>query len=133
MHTGTRLDRVIDSPLIPQLDQLLDGLIERHNLATLLGSLVIAVPPVDGAVLLLLSTDDHDVVVQSQLRSADLLLHGVSADVDVGVDVLLAERGLDLLDVVVGAGHDGNDHDLARRQPEWPATGEVLGEDAAGC
>jgi hypothetical protein len=48
------------------------------------------------------------------------------------VNVLLAERGLNLLDVVIGAGHDRDDHDLARRQPERPATGEVLSKDAAG-
>ena len=109
------LNFVLCSSLIPQLNELLNGLIKRNNLTTLLRSLVITVSPVDGPCLLLFSTDDHNKIVKSQLCCTDLLLHSVAADVDVSVDVLLAKGSLDLLDIVVGTRHDGNDHDLTRR------------------
>lgn len=132
-HSVVHLHLVLNPSLISQLDKLLNCLIKWDDLTTLLRSLVITVPPVDRAVLLLFSTDDHNKVVESQLSGTDLLLHSISANVDVGVDVLLAERSLDLLDVVVSAGHDGDDHNLARRQPERPASSKVLSENAEFC
>jgi len=132
-HGIIHLHLILNPSLVPQLDELLDSLVKWDDLATLLRSLVVAVSPVDSAVLLLFSTNDHDEVVESQLCGTDLLLHSISADVDVGVDVLFAERSLDLLDVVISAGHDGDDHNLARRQPEWPTSGKVLSENAEIC
>lgn len=127
----TTLNRVLNPPLIPQLDQLLHRLIKRHNLTSLLRRLIISVSPIDRTLLLLLGADDHDEVVQRQLRSADLLLHRVARHVDVGVEFLRAQDGLHFTHVVVGRRHDGDDHDLARGEPEGPAAGEVFGYDAA--
>lgn len=121
------LHRILNPPLIPEQHQLPHRLIQWHNLAALLTRLIIPIPPVHSAVRLLLRTHDDDVIVQRQLRGADLLLHGVAADVDVGVDVLLAQYGLHFFDVVDCAGHDGDDHDLAWGEPEGPAAGEVFG------
>jgi hypothetical protein len=60
----------------------------------------------------------------------NLLLHRISGDVDVGVEALGTQLLLDFLHIVVDCGHDGHHEHLARREPEWPATGEVLGENA---
>ena len=133
-HTHTRyLNLVLQPPLILQSHKLLNHLVQRDNLTTLLALLIISVPNINSPVLALLGTNDDDEVVQRELRSADLLLHGVARDVDVGVETLGAETLLDFLDVVVDSGHDGDDHDLAGGDPEGPAAGEVLGEDTVRC
>ena len=133
MHTRTKhSDLILQPPLVLQLDKLLNDLIQRDNLTTLLALLIISVPDVDSPVLALLGTNHDDEVVQRKLSSADLLLHGVARDVDVGVEALGAEACLDFLDVVVDGGHDGDDHNLAGGDPEGPATGKVLGEDTVG-
>jgi hypothetical protein len=120
------LNLVVQTPLIPQLDQLLHRLIERHNLPALLRRLVIPIPPIHSARTLFLRANYHDEIVQRQLRRANLLLHRISTDVDVGVESLFAQHGLHFLDVVVCTGHYGDDHDLAGGQPEGPAAREVF-------
>jgi hypothetical protein len=45
------------------------------------------------------------------------------------VEMAFAEGSLDFLDIIVCTRHDGNDHDLTRREPERPSTGEVLCKD----
>jgi hypothetical protein len=123
------LKRTAQSPLIPQALHELNSLVNRHELTHLLGLRDITVTDVDRTALLLLRTNNHDEVVLRELASADLLLHGVAGDIDVGVEVVRAELLLELLAVVVGAGHDGDDEDLAGREPEGPLTAEVLGEN----
>jgi hypothetical protein len=125
------LNLVLNVTLIPQLDELLYRLIKRYNDTSLLCLLVVTVPPVNSPSLLFLGTDDHDEVIKCKLCCADLLLHGVAADIDIGMKVMFAECSLHFLDVVVGAWHDRNDHDLARREPERPSTGKVLCEDTS--
>lgn len=61
--TQIDLDLVLQSTLVPQLDQLLNSFVERYNDATLLRLLVITVSPVDSPSSLFLSTDNHDEVV----------------------------------------------------------------------
>ena len=68
----------------------------------------------------------EDEVILLDLPRADLLLQRVAADVDVAVETRLVEDALDLLDVLVGRLHDGDDEDLARREPEGPLAGEVF-------
>jgi hypothetical protein len=100
-------------PLVPQRLHKLNSLINRHELAHLLSLRNVAVADVHRAALLLLCADDHDEVVLRELTGANLLLHGVAGDVNIGVEVVRAELLLQLLAVVVGAGHDGHDENLA--------------------
>lgn len=119
----------LELSLISQSLHLLDGDIERNELTQLLRGRVVSVSDVDGARLLLLSTDDEDEVILGELASTDLLLHGVTGDINVCVHALVAEDSLQLLNVVVGGRHDGDNEDLAGREPEWPLAGKVLGEN----
>jgi hypothetical protein len=119
----------LELSLISQSLHLLDGNIKRNELTQLLGGRVISVSDVDSAGLLLLSTDNEDEVVLGELTGTDLLLHGVTGNIDISVHTLAAEQSLELLDVVVDSRHDGDNEDLARRKPEWPLAGKVLGEN----
>ncbi len=51
---------VLQSPLIPQFGEALQGLSERNQLAHLLGGLVVPVADVDGAGFLFLGADDFE-------------------------------------------------------------------------
>lgn len=68
-------------------------------------------------------------VVLGQLSSTDLLLHGVAADVNVHVHLVVAENTLQLLDVVVHSGHDRHDENLSRAEPERPLSAKVLNKN----
>lgn len=127
------LELILQPPLIPQGNQLLHHLIQRNNLPSLLAFLIIPIPHISSLILLLLCTHHNDEIVQRELRGANFLLHRVAADVDVGVEAFGAEARLDFFNVIVYGGHDRDDHDLAGGDPEGPAAGEVLGEDAAGA
>lgn len=72
---------------------------------------------------LLLTKDE---VVLCQLPSADLLLQGIRANVDIDVHVLGLEDALDLFRIFIITNTDGNDEDLSGAQPEWPLPGKVL-------
>src|SRR5689334_6624643 len=72
----------------------------------------------------------EDEVILLKLSGTDLLLHGVSADVDVHVQLIAAEDCLQLLDVVVDSRHDGHDQDLTGTDPERPLATKVLDQDS---
>lgn len=66
---------VLKSPLVVQALQLLNGLLQRNELAHLLRGWVVTVTDVDGAGIAFLGAQDEDEVVQRELTCADLLLH----------------------------------------------------------
>lgn len=112
-----------------QLQHLLQSICERNQLSLGLGSLVVSVSDVYRSGLLLGSSNDENVVVLLELSLTNLLGHGVGSNINVAVKAVLAELGLDLLDVVVGADHDWDDHDLTGREPERPLSGVMLSQD----
>jgi hypothetical protein len=63
-----------------------------------LSSRVVAITNINSARISLLRTQHEDKVVQRKLTSANLLLHGVAAEIGVGVEALLAELLLNGLD-----------------------------------
>lgn len=68
-------------------------------------------------------------VVLSQLSSTDLLLHGVTADVNIGIQLVFTQELLQLLDIVVHGRHDGDNENLARADPEGPLATIMLDQD----
>jgi len=75
-------------------------------------------------------THTENEVVLSQLSSTDLLLHGVTADVNVDVQLVITQELLQFLDVIVHGRHDGDNKNLARADPEGPLATKVLNQDA---
>ena len=74
-------------------------------------------------------THTENEVVLSQLSSTNLLLHSVTADVNVDIQLVITQELLQLFDVVVHGRHDGNNKNLARADPEGPLATKVLDQD----
>ena len=64
-----------------------------------------------------------------KLAVANLLLQGVTAAVNIDVELLLPQEQGNLLGIIKEAHADGNDNDLPGREPEWPLASEVLAQD----
>jgi len=64
-----------------------------------------------------------------QLAITNLLLQGVARAIDINIEARLLEDSRNLLGIVEEAHADGDDKDLARRQPEGPLAGEVLAQN----
>lgn len=127
--TNMSLQGVLHTALLAQCLKLDTHILNGDHGALLLAGGVITVANVDSAGFLLRCTNDKDEVVLSQLTSANLLLHGVTADVNVNVELISTQQLLQFLNVVVHGRHDGNNKDLARAEPEWPLATEVLDQD----
>lgn len=63
------------------------------------------------------------------MSSTDLLLHGITTDVNVGIQLVFTQKLLQLLDIVVHSRHDGDNENLARADPEGPLATIVLDQD----
>lgn len=63
------------------------------------------------------------------MSSTDLLLHGVTADVNVGIQLVFTQELLQLFDIVVHGRHDRDNENLARADPEGPLATIVLDQD----
>lgn len=70
-----------------------------------------------------------DEVVLGQLSGTDLLLESVTADVDVDIQLVIAQNLLQFLDIIVDGRHDGNNQDLSRAYPEGPLATKVLDQN----
>ena len=64
-----------------------------------------------------------------KLAVANLLLQGVTAAVNIDVELLLPQELGDLLGIIKEAHADGDDNDLPGREPERPFAGKVLAQD----
>lgn len=126
--------------------ELANDLVELDNLRLALDSNVVAVPDVHRARLELLTSDDcesgrreegqlrlgargegeerrertKDEVVLSDLSISDLLGEGRVGQVGIGVEASVPELRSDLLGVLLVRSGDGDDENLARRDPEGP-------------
>ena len=71
-----------------------------------------------------------DEVVLCQLSTANLLLHGVAANVNVDIVLVISEDLLQFLHVIVHRGHDGDDQDLTWTKPVRPFAAKMLDQDS---
>lgn len=75
-------------------------------------------------------THDEDETGLGEGRITNLLLEGVSTGVNFHVKFVGGEDRFDLFGVLVQLGHNWNDYDLLRIQPEREFSGEMFDQDA---
>lgn len=123
---------VVESHFSFELEHLFEHVVKLAQFCLALLACVVSVPDVDALRIHFFAADDEDKVVLGQFAVADLfgqrVVRQVGFRVQTGVPKLLG----DLVRVFFVRSRDGDDEDLARREPEGPvAMSRVRGRKAS--